>query len=287
MTKKKRYERQSGLAGYNQCSDEPVRCAGGFGSQVLRASVIFVQTQAGDLSMAARVSPLSSGAAASRRRERRLRIFWRHEQCSIKMALASAKHHSWQYGASVGVQIDAAPTPVDEYVAPAAAPFAVTADITQLLEPPIPDKFVALVTADTCTERSSVIEYMTPGPAVSYAAPAPEIEHVPDDTNAAPAPVIEHVSFAPVSQVNRNSCGFVNPQFSTARVEVILQEIPEVGVIERAREHIAFAGHIHQKQIVVPTPQFQEQFVESVQKTAGRYPERIEERIENTPIEDV
>ena len=166
---------------------------------MLRASVIFVQTQAGDLSMAARVSPLSSGGAALRRRERRLRIFWRHEQCSIKMALASAKHHSWQYGASVGVQIDAAPSPVDEYVAPAAAPFAATADITQLLEPPIPDKFVALVTADTCTERSPVIEYMTPGPAVSYTAPAPEIEYVPDDTNAAPAPVIEHVSVAPVS----------------------------------------------------------------------------------------
>ena len=46
-----------------------------FCSQVLRASVIFVQTQAGDLSMAARVSPLSYGGAASRRRERRLRSF--------------------------------------------------------------------------------------------------------------------------------------------------------------------------------------------------------------------
>ena len=87
-----------------------------------------------DLSMAARVSPLSSG------RETRLRSFWRHEQCSIKMALASAKHHSRQYRASVGVQIDAAPTLVDECVAPAAAPYAATADITQLLEPSIADK---------------------------------------------------------------------------------------------------------------------------------------------------
>ena len=64
------------------------------GSQVLRASVIFV----------ARASLLvSSGGSAVRRRERRLRGFWRHEQLSIKMALASATHHSWQSRASVGV----------------------------------------------------------------------------------------------------------------------------------------------------------------------------------------
>ena len=61
---------------------------------------------------------------------------------------------------------------------------------------------------------------MTPGPAVRYTAPAPEIEYV---------------SVAHVSQVNRDTCGLVNPQFSTARVEVILQEIPEVQVIERTR----------------------------------------------------
>ena len=42
-------------------------------------------------------------------------------------------------------------------------------------------------------------------------------------------------------------------------------------------KHIAFAGQIHQEQIVVPTLQFQGQFVESVQKTPrGRLPERIE-----------
>ena len=74
------------------------------GSQVLRACVIFVDTSAGDLSMVARASLLvSSGGSAVRRRERRLRGFWRHEQLSIKMALASATHHSWQSRASVGV----------------------------------------------------------------------------------------------------------------------------------------------------------------------------------------
>ena len=71
---------------------------------MLRASVIFVDTPAGDLSLAARAPPLvSSGGSAVRRRERRLRSFWRHEQLSIKMALASASHHSWQSRASVGV----------------------------------------------------------------------------------------------------------------------------------------------------------------------------------------
>ena len=113
------------------------------GSHVLRTSVVSVQP--GDLSMAARVSPLTSGGAASRRRERRSRSFWRHEQCSIKRAVACAKHHSWQYRASVGV--DEAPSLVDEYVAPAAAPYAATADITQLLEPPVPDE------CSTCTCR--------------------------------------------------------------------------------------------------------------------------------------
>ena len=72
---------------------------------------------------------------------------------------------------------------------------------------------------------------MTPGPAVRYTAPAPEIEYVPDDTfaapasltqhvalppddtHAAPAPEIEHVSVAHVSQVNRDTRGLVNPQF--------------------------------------------------------------------------
>ena len=74
-----------------------------------------------------------------------MRSFWRHEQCPVKMALACVKHHSWQCRASVGVQTDEAPSLVDEFFAPAAAPYAATADITRLLEPPILDKFVAPV----------------------------------------------------------------------------------------------------------------------------------------------
>ena len=81
--------------------------------------VCLLADQAGDISMAARVSPLpSSGGAAFHRRERRLRSFWKHEQYSIKMALACATHRSWQRRASVGVQTDATPAPVAEYGAP-------------------------------------------------------------------------------------------------------------------------------------------------------------------------
>ena len=50
-------------------------------------------------SLAARAPPLvSSGGSAVRRRERRLRSFWRHEQMAVQMALATVTHHSFQVG---------------------------------------------------------------------------------------------------------------------------------------------------------------------------------------------
>ena len=142
-------------------------------------------------------------------------------------------------------------------------------------------EYATLALAEACTERS--------GPSVSFAAPAlaREIEFVPDDTFAAPASliqhialtrediyaapalVIEHVSVAPVSQVNGDTRSSVNPHFSTAPVEVILQEIPELQVIERARGHIAFLGQIYQEQIVVLSPQFKKQFVKASRRPSG------------------
>ena len=69
------------------------------GSQVLRASVIFVDNLAGDFSMAARAPPTSSSvSSAVRRRERLLRSFCRHEQMAIQMASATVTHHSFQVG---------------------------------------------------------------------------------------------------------------------------------------------------------------------------------------------
>ena len=159
------------------------------------------------------------------------------------MALACAKHHSFQYRASVGVQTDEAPSPVGENVAPAAAPYAAIADITKLLEPPLPDKFVEPVSADTYASLSHMTEYVTPAPvdfyavieyavpasAGTYATPTPVIEHAapahtvtfttpspvtddvaPSSSCAAPATVIEYV--APATRVT------VNPYVAPAPV---------------------------------------------------------------------
>ena len=70
---------------------------------------------------------VGGSGAARRRRDRRLRMHWRHEQLSLRMLRASMGHHSWQSRTSVGVQTDdvmpaatraATPSPVIEYTAP-------------------------------------------------------------------------------------------------------------------------------------------------------------------------
>ena len=45
-----------------------------------------------------------TAGVARRRRERRLRMHWRHEQLSLRMALAAATHHSAQPRAKEGVE---------------------------------------------------------------------------------------------------------------------------------------------------------------------------------------
>ena len=109
--------------------------------------------------------------AARRRRDRRLRMHSRHEQLSLRVLLASMRHHSWQSRTSVGVQT--APAPVAEYVAPApkaenTSPF-----------PAVP---------------------VVPDPVV-HAAPAPGVPLLATThaATAAPAPVnFVHVTPAPV-----------------------------------------------------------------------------------------
>ena len=49
---------------------------------------------------------VGGSGAARRRRDRRLRLHWRHEQLSLRMLRASMGHHSWQSQTSVGVQTD-------------------------------------------------------------------------------------------------------------------------------------------------------------------------------------
>ena len=81
---------------------------------------------------------------ARRRRGRRIRSFFRHEQKAVQMAVVSAQHHSAQRCCSIATQ-------TDDFVL--AATYAATA-------------------------ASKMVECVDPAPVVTYAAPAPVIEYV-------------------------------------------------------------------------------------------------------------
>ena len=100
-----------------------------------------------------------------RRRERRIRSFFRHEQMAIKMAVVSAQHHSAQRCCLIATQ-------TDDYVATSA-----TAS-------------PAAIYAATLAP-SPVIKHVIPAPAVPHGAPDPVIEYVSS------APVIEYMAPAP------------------------------------------------------------------------------------------
>ena len=55
----------------------------------------FCETLAVDTAMSHVERALGAGGAALRRRERRLRSFWRHEQMAVQMVLATVTHHSF------------------------------------------------------------------------------------------------------------------------------------------------------------------------------------------------
>ena len=137
--------------------------------------------------------------SAARRRERWLRSMWRHEQLSVRMAVATATHHSWKSHAVVGTQT-AGSAPVTLYVAPApaVAPFSTPAVTYEAPAPVV--GHVAPTPPVTYEAPAPVVGYVAPAPAVTYAALAPVIDFVapaPSVTFAAPAPVIGHVSPAP------------------------------------------------------------------------------------------
>ena len=72
-------------------------------------------------------------SASRRRRDRRLRSLWHHECMAVRMALATAAHHSSQRVSCASTQTEyvAGPAPVTEYVAPAPAVFdAATVPVT-------------------------------------------------------------------------------------------------------------------------------------------------------------
>ena len=114
---------------------------------------------------------------------------------------ASISNHGFQYRPSVGVQTDAVPTPVDEFVAPAASPYAAAAS-------PI------TVTEDVAPAPAPLIENVAPATPVTvntFVAPTPVIEYI------APPPAVLNPSFYPsFSQPNDAITGLVNPQISIA-----------------------------------------------------------------------
>ena len=143
--------------------------------------------------------------SAARRRERWLRSMWRHEQLSVRMAVATASHHSWKSHAVVGTQTEyagvAGPAPVIDYVAPApaVAPFSSPAVSFEMPAPVV--EYVAHAPAVTYAAPAPVVGYVSSAPAVTFAAHAPVIDYVapaPSVTYAAPAPVFEYVAPAPV-----------------------------------------------------------------------------------------
>ena len=135
----------------------------------------------------ARATPTS----ARRRRERRIRSFFRHEQMAVQMAVVSAQHHSAQRCCSIATQ-------TDDFVP--AATYAATA-------------------SPAATAASPMVEYVDPAPFVAPAAPAPVFEHM------APAPVIENI--APVPAVTLDAPSQQLPPVYTMATVILAQGLSQ------------------------------------------------------------
>ena len=164
------------------------------------------ETLAFDIQSMADVARDAHGVGCStwRRRHRRLRAFWRHEQQAVRMAVAAATHHSYDKS------IVHACTQTDDEVL--AATYAATAALAPVVE------YVAPASAVTLDEPSPVVGCVAPTHVVTDATPAPTIEDVAPapararwkrhleapvieyvgGAYATPIPVIEHVMPAPV-----------------------------------------------------------------------------------------
>ena len=142
----------------------------------------------------ARATPTS----ARRRRERRIRSFFRHEQVAIKMAVVTAQHHSAQRCCTIATQTD--DSPASSYAATAASPMVEYMDPAPVSPAPV-FGYVAPAPAVTYAAPAPVVGYVSSAPAVTFAAHALVIDYVapaPSVTYAAPAPVFEYVAPAPV-----------------------------------------------------------------------------------------
>ena len=209
----------------------------------------FVETQAGGLSMAARGS-------AVRRRERRVRSWWRHEQASVRMAMITAGHHSYRKaaGIEVGVQAGTTLAPVTEYVAPAPAV--------------------------VCDVPATVIEYMPSAPVIGYLAPAPAVSYpssgLVDPQFSLTADETSHVAPAVTLSVPSQQLPFV---YTTTTVTTDdLEEFTEPVYDQVHQEQIA-AGEMSENIVEIPvvTEYFPMTDDEGGELSAGVRPAPLEE----------
>ena len=132
-------------------------------AQVLTHLTHWKRTQAGDMAVAGEVREHEHGCSARRRRERRPRAWWRHEQFAIRCAVASATHHSAYRPRRVDAE-------------------AQTETIHELI---VETEYVALAPGcavpeptDTFAAPTPVSEYVTASSIAPCAAPAPLIGYV-------------------------------------------------------------------------------------------------------------
>ena len=184
----------------------------------------------------ARAGPTS----ARRRRERRFRSFFRHEQMAVKIAVVSAQHHSAQRCCTIATQTD--DSPASSYAATAASPMVEYMDPAPV-SPASVFGYVAPTPAVTYAAPAPVVGYVAPAPAVTYVAPAPVIDYVasaPSVSYAAPAPVFKYVAPAPVF-------GFVAPAPAGSFVAPSLQLRPaytdDAAVVVSASQFVGSLPH--------------------------------------------
>ena len=134
-------------------------------AQVLTRFDLFAKPERATMDIAR--EPDGAGSAR-RRRDRRLRAWWRREQFAIRCAVACASHHSHMRVTSVATQTD------DEVLA---ASFAATAS---------PAATYAATPASVATDAA-------PAPVFKYVAPAPVIENI--------APALAAIFDAPSQQL--------------------------------------------------------------------------------------
>ena len=177
--------------------------------------------------------------AARRRRNRQVRAFLKHERMTVAMNLTTVLHHSFMKSAvvEVGVQVGS-PVRFDYDLSSAEKSDSASDETSSSVE------YMACVPAVTIAPPDPMIEHATLAPVEVYTTPAPVIELMlaPVIEYIAPSLAISYPSFFPsFSQLDEAITRLMNPQFSitadeTSQVPVVVQEIPEVQVVERIQE---------------------------------------------------